>query len=139
MRAAARYAYRTGPSEQAHHFRIEVSAEFAPIQAAPQGPAPKVTNSVPECFALLQNTPNPVSQRTDLRFQVAQPERVMLAVYNLNGEWVTTLVQEHVEPGYYSVTWNGTDNRSRKLPAGVYIYRLEAGSFLQTRRLILLP
>ena len=65
------------------------------------------------------------------------PVVVKLCVYDLTGRKVKTLVSEKWRPGSFSVTWDGTDALSRSVASGIYFYRLEAGSFNSTRRMML--
>jgi hypothetical protein len=84
-------------------------------------------------FALLQNYPNPFNPVTRISFNVARIVPVSLRVYNLLGQEVVTLVNELKTPGIYEVNFDAA-----LLPSGVYLYRLEAGSFAATRRMLLL-
>ena len=87
----------------------------------------------PREFALEQNYPNPFNPTTNFRFGLPQSALVMLKVYDVLGKEVTTLVNEPFKPGSYQLTWDATG-----LPSGVYFYRLQAGSFSETKKLILL-
>lgn len=84
-------------------------------------------------FKLLQNYPNPFNPSTKIRFTVPSSQLTVLKVYNVLGQEVATLVNEVLKPGSYEVTWNAT-----AFPSGVYFYRLHAGSFVQTKRLLLI-
>jgi hypothetical protein len=96
---------------------------------------------VPEKFALEQNYPNPFNPSTTIRFQIpaevgaqrSQVGLVTLKVYDVLGREVATLVNEEMKPGSYEVTWDATEFAS-----GVYLYRLQAGSFVETKKLVLL-
>lgn len=99
------------------------------------GPTPTAVRSVsavPAAFNLRQNFPNPFNPSTTIRFTLPERQQVSLKVYNLLGEEVATLVDAPVEAGESSVEF--TANR---LPSGMYLYRLEAGSATQTRRMML--
>jgi photosystem II stability/assembly factor-like uncharacterized protein len=94
----------------------------------------------PMIFALEQNYPNPFNPTTTIRFSVesasgttGEPGRVTLKVYDVLGREVATLVNEHLQQGSYEVTFSADG-----LPSGVYLYRLKAGEFTQTRRMLLL-
>jgi hypothetical protein len=89
--------------------------------------------SAPPEFALLQNHPNPFNPSTIIRFDLAADRDVSLKVYNALGQAVSELVSGHRPAGRYSITWDAT-----AFASGVYYYRLEAGSFVQTRKLIVL-
>jgi len=96
----------------------------------------------PVSFALHQNYPNPFNPATTIRFAIperlTEEARVQLKIYNLLGELVRTLVDEQKFSGQYTVEWDGKNHRSEPVASGIYIYRLTAGEFKQTRRMLLL-
>ncbi|MDD5088462.1 MAG: T9SS type A sorting domain-containing protein, partial [bacterium] len=89
--------------------------------------------SVPSRFALLQNYPNPFNPLTRIEFTLPHAARAKLAVYDLLGREVTVLADESLAAGVHSVSFDASD-----LPSGVYFYRLQAGQFMQTRKMVLL-
>jgi hypothetical protein len=90
-------------------------------------------SAVPDGFNLEQNYPNPFNPVTIINYQLAANNFVTLKVYSALGEEVATLVNEEKPAGNYQLTWNAADK-----PSGVYFYRLRAGSFVRTRKMILL-
>jgi hypothetical protein len=88
---------------------------------------------VPAHVALFQNLPNPFNPTTQISYALAEDVPVRLAVYNLLGQSVITLVDEFRTAGHHIVTWDASD-----VSAGVYLYRLEAGSFVETKRMVLI-
>ena len=95
---------------------------------------------IPTSFSLAQNFPNPFNSGTVIRINLPQSEVVELAVFNLAGQQVATLVEGRREPGVYSVNWDGRDGEGRELASGVYLYRLRTGDGQQveTRKLVLM-
>ncbi len=93
---------------------------------------------VPAVFALRQNVPNPFNPVTAIEYQLPQAGHVRLDVYNVAGKLVTTLVDETQQPGLKSVTWDGTDAKGNKVASGVYLYRIEAGSDVAKKMMVLL-
>ena len=87
---------------------------------------------LPGSFALRQNYPNPFNPSTTIRFDVPQEGRVRLIVYDLLGREIRTLVNGPVKPGYYEMKFDARD-----LPSGVYFCRMEAGSFSQVKKMVL--
>ena len=87
----------------------------------------------PKRFALEQNFPNPFNPSTTFRFDIASRSTVTLKIYDALGREVATLVNESMDPGTYHSLWN-----AGSFASGVYYYRLSAGSFVQTRKLLLL-
>jgi len=98
-------------------------------------PADKV---VPDVFSLKQNYPNPFSPATTIEYGVAETSGVTIRIFDVLGREVRTLVDQTVAPGQHSVQWDGTDANGRRLPSGLYLYQMEAGSFSQTRSLVLM-
>ncbi|UCE08231.1 MAG: T9SS type A sorting domain-containing protein, partial [bacterium] len=99
------------------------------------------TNSkqkIPSEFTLHQNYPNPFNPETRIRYEVPKQARIMLKVMNLLGQKVGTLVNEDKPAGCYEVTWNGKDDHGQRVASGIYLYRLESGDFVQTRKMIFL-
>lgn len=114
-----------------------IGAEFndgwmiARLELAPLG-------SVPTVFALHANAPNPFNPETHIRFDLPRETAVQLHVFDVLGQRVRTLVAESMPAGAHQVLWNGRDNRGVQVSSGVYFYRLQAGDFLQSRRMLLL-
>ena len=92
-----------------------------------------VDSRVPESFVLGQNYPNPFNPSTSIPYSVAKGATVKLSVYNVRGQEVATLVNGFRQPGQYLVTWNAID-----VPSGVYFYRFEAGSTVETKKMMLI-
>ena len=82
---------------------------------------------------LSQNYPNPFNPETVIRYSIPQAEEVSLVVYNLIGEKVALLINGNMPAGNHGVTWDAAN-----LPSGIYFYRLQAGDFVQTRKMVLL-
>ncbi len=88
---------------------------------------------LPSGYGLGQNYPNPFNPTTNISYTVPEAGLVKLFVFNALGEKVSTLVNNVVTPGTHTATWSAGNN-----PSGVYFYRIEAGSFTQTRKLLLI-
>ena len=106
------------------------------------------TRTLPDKYELAQNYPNPFNPTTHISFTLPHearrtedgerdPIHTTLKIYNLLGQVVRTLVDEVREPGYYSVSWDGRDQLGREVTSGVYFYRIEAGEFSETKRMLL--
>jgi len=85
----------------------------------------------PSVFRLLQNFPNPFNPETEIGFQISRQGNVKLIVYDLLGREVETLVSGKLDQGEYSIHWSVADR-----PSGVYFYRLTAGEFVETKKMI---
>ncbi len=93
---------------------------------------------VPTTTALLGNYPNPFNPSTTFRYALSEDAHVTLKVYNLLGQLVATLVDESQTTGYKSVVWNGRNDVGSGVASGIYIYRMTAGRFTDTKRMLLL-
>ena len=86
----------------------------------------------PHTFSLEQNYPNPFNPQTNFRFSIAELRFVSIRIYDVLGRQVSSLVNNIMEPGMYSVSWNASG-----IASGVYYYRLSAGEFSETKKLII--
>jgi hypothetical protein len=91
----------------------------------------------PQDFVLEQNFPNPFNSSTIIRFALPADGAVELAVYNLAGQKVAALVDGERPTGAYAVRWDGQDDAGRSLASGLYLYRIKADDYEQTRKLLL--
>jgi flagellar hook assembly protein FlgD len=89
-------------------------------------------------FDLRQNTPNPFNPSTTIAFSLPESAPVTLAIYDVNGRMVRTLVSGERAAGMHEVVWNGMDDNGRAVASGVYVYRLAAGNDVSIRRLALI-
>jgi hypothetical protein len=87
--------------------------------------------------ALFPSSPNPFNPATTLGFEIREAGPVTLSVYSLDGRKVADLLQRSLSAGSHRISWNGCDDRGRAVSSGVYIYRLQAGDFVDTRRMSL--
>ncbi len=92
---------------------------------------------IPAVTMMAQNSPNPVCGKTLIAYQLAQPGRAAIRVYNIAGQPVRTLVDEHQGAGRYTIAWDGRDESGRRLPAGTYVYRLSAPNHSEARRMVI--
>jgi hypothetical protein len=87
---------------------------------------------------LLQNRPNPVTSQTEIGFQLPEPTRVMIRIFDPAGRIVRAIEPAETRKGFNSVNWNGHDEAGRRVACGVYFYRLEASGITQTRKMVVL-
>ncbi len=92
----------------------------------------------PEEYFLKQNYPNPFNPRTQISFEIPIGSHATITVYNILGQKVTTLVDKEMSAGRYVVGWDGVSNSGTQVASGVYFYKLEAGDFTQTKKMLLL-
>ena len=115
---------------------------FVQIEQAIPGLETKLTDeivsveneeSIPTEFTLEQNYPNPFNPTTTISFSIPVEGNVSLKIYNLIGQEIAVLVNENLSEGNYLFNWNGENQ-----PSGIYFYKLQAGSFVDTKKMILL-
>jgi hypothetical protein len=94
--------------------------------------------ALPNRFALSQNYPNPFNPATRIEYNVPTRSRVSIEIFNILGQKIITLVDEAKPAGIHRVNWNGVDDNDRPVATGVYLYRLRAGDFVQTKKMMLL-
>jgi Peptidase family C25/Propeptide_C25/FlgD Ig-like domain len=94
--------------------------------------------TLPTAYSLEQNYPNPFNPATRINYALPEPGFVKLSIYDINGSLVKTLIDRQQSAGKYQVIWNGDDQSDSKISTGVYFYRLQANSFVQVRKMILL-
>ena len=98
----------------------------------------ELSGNVPDEFILYTNYPNPFNPVTTLRYDLPEQSQVTLTVYNLMGRELFQLVNEKQNAGYKSIQWNATNMNGKPVSAGLYLYQIQAGGFVQTRKMVLL-
>jgi hypothetical protein len=88
---------------------------------------------IPTEYGLDQNYPNPFNPSTEIRYQLPENNHVKLQVYDILGNVVETLLDNEIEAGYHSIQWN-----AGRFASGVYFYRIVSGSFVSTKKLMLM-
>jgi hypothetical protein len=94
--------------------------------------------NAPQTFTLFQNQPNPFNPETKISYFLPKACQVRLTVYNVLGQKVRNLFDGHQEAGIQTLIWDGKDNEAVSLSSGIYFYRLQADSFIQTNKMTLL-
>jgi len=90
-----------------------------------------------EKFQLFQNYPNPFNPATVIQFQLNRSAQVVLAIYNVMGEKVTTLVDKYQSRGFKKIIWDGTNEQGKTVASGIYFCTLKVGGFFQTKKITL--
>ena len=94
--------------------------------------------SVPEEFTLAQNYPNPFNPRTHVKYGLPQVSDVRIVIFDVNGRRIKSWNIGNQPPGWYTLLWDGTDNSGRTVSTGVYICSMQAGTFVATRKMLLM-
>jgi subtilisin family serine protease len=121
--------YTGGESDTSNHASIDFWS----------GTEPGDEQAVPGSFALHQNSPNPFNSATEIRFSLPHSSHVELTIYNVLGQAAEIpLVNTVLPAGVHKVVWDGNDSHGHNVASGLYIYRMNAGSFTQSRKMIML-
>lgn len=102
----------------------------------------KVENNGPDLipaeFDLFQNYPNPFNAGTVIEYSIPVPSHVRIEIYDIIGNFVKKLENENKPPGSFCLIWDGFDENQIAVPSGMYLYRIEAGDFVQTKKMLLM-
>jgi len=134
----------------------EEKGSFSPIPIGPVSPYPVIgepgytlliqygtldhsdNTGLPNVYALHQNYPNPFNPATTILYDLPERSYVLIMIYDILGHEVRTLVNDQQSAGFNSVVWNGKDKFGKTVGAGMYLYKISAGKFRQTKKMILL-
>tara|TARA_B100000131_G_C17990961_1_gene562555 strand:- start:205 stop:1011 length:807 start_codon:yes stop_codon:yes gene_type:complete len=95
-------------------------------------------NFIIQDYMLHQNYPNPFNPTTKISYDLPEASVVRLSIYDLMGRKIRTMINSKQTAGFKNIQWNATDNLGKSVPAGMYIYTIQAGQFRQTRKMVLL-
>lgn len=119
------------PVTRNHQQQLSTSSSLAvTVQVVPSSP-------VPDDFTLEQNYPNPFNGGTIIQYSCAADANVTLNIYNILGQKVKTLVSAPMPAGVHTVSWDGRDDHGGQVASGIYLYRLITGTFVQSKKLVL--
>lgn len=95
-------------------------------------------SKIPKEWGLNQNYPNPFNPETTIKYQLKETRQVSITVYNMLGQEIIQLVNEKKQAGYHTVEWDRLDKIGNLVCSGIYIYRIEAGNFVKTKKMMLM-
>jgi hypothetical protein len=98
----------------------------------------EINKLIPNNYSLEQNYPNPFNPETRINYSLPEPAYVKLNIYDINGTLVRTLQEGNKSAGRYEAIWDGKNSSGNKVGSGVYFYRIQANSFSQVKKMILL-
>ena len=96
------------------------------------------SETLPQGFALEQNFPNPFNPVTTLRYDLPENGLVNITIYDMMGREVKTLINQIQDAGYRSVIWDATNDYGKPVSAGIYLYQIQVGEYMQTKKMVLL-
>ncbi|MEE9555470.1 MAG: T9SS type A sorting domain-containing protein, partial [candidate division Zixibacteria bacterium] len=95
-------------------------------------------NSLPKSFSLDQNYPNPFNPSTYISFEIPKETDATITIFNSLGQIVKTISEQRLLPGRHEIIWDGRDDNGNGLASGIYFYRLTAGDFTKTRKMVMI-
>jgi flagellar hook assembly protein FlgD len=104
--------------------------------------AADIKSSIPQTWQLYQNYPNPFNPSTTIQFDVPEEAgrvpRIAIQIFNILGQKVKTIERGNYDAGRYRIVWDGTNEGGRRVASGVYFYRILAGDFVHTMKMVLI-
>jgi photosystem II stability/assembly factor-like uncharacterized protein len=125
-----KFAVTTNP----HLFAGGTKSSVFSLPLAPTS-VKEIKDRIPLEYTLGQNYPNPFNPQTRIEFSILKSANVKLEVFNVLGQNVTTLIDKNLSGGTYQVMWDGKDAAGKTVSSGTYFYRLEAGDFVETKKM----
>ena len=95
-----------------------------------------VRDLFPSGFTLWQNYPNPFNASTVIEFSIPESANVIIEIWDLQGNRIACLFNDHFTGGIHRTVWNGLDDQGKNIASGVYLYRMQSGNFTQTKKMI---
>jgi hypothetical protein len=95
-------------------------------------------SNTPVMYFLYQNYPNPFNPKTNIRFEIAKPQKLNLKIFNNQGRFVRSLLNNSMKTGRHELSWDGLDERGNPVSSGIYFYILQGAEFKQVRKMMLL-
>ncbi len=108
------------------------------LEMYPSSVEEEAGTNVPLSFSLGQNFPNPFNPETVIEYFLPRESQVQITIYNLLGQKVRDLIDQRVSAGHQKVSWDGRNDKGEAVSSGIYFYRMRAGEFVQTKRMVLL-
>ena len=97
-----------------------------------------LNDNLTTAYVLKQNTPNPFNPATSIEYTIPFDAKVNIVIYDLMGNEIKTLINDYREVGQYTINWDGTNHTGQFVSGGIYFYKLQAGDFIQTKKMVLL-
>jgi hypothetical protein len=117
---------------------LRFDGEIVSVAMATPDGAAVISGRAPSSFALEQNYPNPFNPTTEIQFSLANSSDVTLDIFNITGQHVRRLVSGSLQAGTHKVEWDGTADDGASVASGIYMYRLRAGEYVSSKKMILI-
>lgn len=96
------------------------------------------TKNKPAKFALHQNYPNPFNPQTQIDYELPEAAKTEIKIFNISGQKIKTIIDYFQSAGFHSVTWDGFDEQGCNVTSGIYIYQIQAGEFIKSRKMVMI-
>ena len=120
------------------HGTLMGDAEIIPKDMTTDLKSCEMTAQPPKQFILSKNFPNPFNLSTTIQYELIRVVKVEISIFNMLGQRINVLENNHKPAGFHEVQWQGTDEQDRLVPSGIYVCQIRAGSFKQSMKLMLL-
>ncbi len=117
---------------------IELTDDLSAAKTESADFSSEAIQGLPGEYRLDQNYPNPFNPETEISYQLPEAVQVRLTIFNLSGQKIRSLVNAEMAAGRHVARWDGKDESGVDVPSGVYFYTLEAGSFIDTKKMTLI-
>ena len=116
----------------------EVALTYAPFDQASNMSQVSAAPAIPVEFKLNNNYPNPFNPQTTVPYEIPKASHVKMTVYNAMGQEIKSLVDAYQNAGYYEVIWDARDNLNNLVSSGMYVIRMQAGSYIRNQKITLM-
>ena len=123
------------PYQCLNHLGLMVDTIFVTV---PTDINDELPQELPNSYSISQNYPNPFNLSTAIRYTLPARSQVTISIYNVMGQKVNTIVEVSKSAGSHTAYWDGTDKAGKVVSSGVYFYRLQAGYFVESKRMMLI-
>jgi hypothetical protein len=89
-------------------------------------------------YKLMQNFPNPFNPSTTIRYTITSPENISIKIYDVGGQLIKEINEDHTQAGEYNIIWDGKNNFGERVSSGTYFYQLSVGGYVEAKKMILL-
>jgi len=124
--------------QELHSYPVNIGPIYVSIYEPEASAISGLNQPVPEDFILLQNYPNPFNPSTNIAFYLPMSQQVSLEIFNVLGQKIRTLFSGFLPAGSHNYRWNGRNDQGKKVPAGVYFYRLQSSEKEMTKKMQLM-
>ena len=108
------------------------------LDGAVHGLTLKEEFQIPADYSLSQNYPNPFNPETEIRFSIPEENEVSIVIYDIIGKEVNRIVHSFMKPGIHKVVWDGTSSTGAQVGSGIYFYRIDAGNYINQKKMMLI-